>query len=261
MVPVTDGEIRVRLYQPDEAGGAGDKGPLVVFLHGGGWVIGSIDTHDGICRLLARQSGCVVASVEYRLAPEHQWPVPLRDCEQALGHLVANAAALSIDASRVVLAGDSAGGSMATIISNSPATGAYEVAGQVLLYPVTDLTASRPSYGRFLGGLPLVAESMQWFRELYVPAGTPLDQPTLSPLLHAEGRRQPPMFIATVGLDPLCDEGIEYAAMAARAGGLLEHHHLPRHMHGIFTAAGRISSAQNLLELGGLFIRRLSRHS
>ncbi|MDV6320967.1 alpha/beta hydrolase, partial [Chromohalobacter sp. HP20-39] len=91
MVPVTDGEIRVRLYEPDEAEGAGGNGPLVVFLHGGGWVIGSIDTHDGICRLLARQSGCIVASVEYRLAPEHQWPVPLRDCEQALGYLVANA--------------------------------------------------------------------------------------------------------------------------------------------------------------------------
>ncbi len=258
MVPVTDGEIRVRLYQPDEAECAGGKGPLVVFLHGGGWVIGSIDTHDGICRLLARQSGCIVASVEYRLAPGHQWPVPLRDCEQALGYLVANAAALSIDASRVVLAGDSAGGSMATIISNAPATGSYQVVGQVLLYPVTDLTASRPSYGRFQGGLPLVAESMQWFRDLYVPAGTPLDQPALSPLLHAEGRRQPPMFIATVGLDPLCDEGIEYAAMAARAGGLLEHHHLPRHIHGIFTAAGRISTARDLLERAGLFVRRLS---
>ena len=261
MVPVTDGAIRVRLYQPNEAECAGDKGPLVVFLHGGGWAIGSIDTHDGICRLLARQSGCIVASVEYRLAPEHQWPVPLRDCEEALGYLVANAAALSVDASRVVLAGDSAGGSMATIISNAPVTGAYEVAGQVLLYPVTDLTASRPSYARFRGGLPLVAESMQWFRDLYVPAGTPLDQPALSPLLHAEGRRQPPMFIATVGLDPLCDEGIEYAAMAARAGGLLEHHHLPRHMHGIFTAAARIGTAQDLLERAGLFIHRLSRQS
>lgn len=259
VVPVSGGAIRVRLYRP--AGGANTPElPLVFFIHGGGWVIGNIETHDGICRLLTRQTACTVASVEYRCSPEHQFPVPLRDCEQALEFLSENAAALSIDASRIIVAGDSAGGNMATIIANdaSAAAGQYAVIGQILLYPVTDLTVNGASYQRFQGGFPLVTNSMLWFRDQYVPVGTPLDHPHLSPLLYAEGRRQPPMFMVTVGLDPLCDEGIDYANSAARAGGLVEHHHLPGHMHGIFTAAGRVATARTLLERVAVFIQHLS---
>ncbi|WP_175719183.1 alpha/beta hydrolase [Burkholderia anthina] len=256
-VPVAGGSIRVRLYRPPATERV-DDAPLVVFIHGGGWVIGSADTHDGICRHLAAHGRCPVASVEYRRAPEHRWPVPLEDCEQALGYLVANAAALSIDASRVILAGDSAGGNMATIIANAPSAAGFRVIGQALFYPVTDLTASLPSYRRVQGGFPLVAESMLWFRDHYVPAGTPFDLPRLSPLLHAEDRRQPPMFIATVGLDPLCDEGIAYASCAARAGSTVEHHHLPGHHHGIVTAARHIAAARCLLERAASFVRRLA---
>ncbi|MFX1674745.1 alpha/beta hydrolase [Paraburkholderia sp. A2WS-5] len=256
-VPVADGSIRVRLYRPRD-GEANDENPLVVFIHGGGWVIGSVDTHDGICRHLARHSQCRVASVEYRRAPERQWPVPLEDCEQALDYLIANAPALSINASRVILAGDSAGGNIATIIANAASTVGSTVIGQILFYPVTDLTAMFPSYQRIQGGFPLVAESMLWFRNHYVPAGVPFDLPRLSPLLYAEGRRQPPMFIATMGLDPLCDEGIAYASCAARAGSNVEHHHLPGHHHGIVTAARNIAAARYLLERAVSFVRRLA---
>ncbi|ONP07953.1 alpha/beta hydrolase [Burkholderia cenocepacia] len=256
-VPVTGGSIRVRLYRTRNVEAVVGN-PLVVFIHGGGWVIGSVDTHDGICRHLARHSGCPVASVEYRRSPEHRWPVPLEDCERALDYLAAHASALSIDASRVVLAGDSAGGNMATIIANAASASASSIVGQILFYPVTDLTASLPSYRRIEGGFPLVAESMRWFRDHYVPSGTPLDLPRLSPLLHAEGRRQPPMFIATVGLDPLCDEGVAYASCAARAGSEVEHHHLPRHHHGIVTAARNIATARYLLERAASFVRRLA---
>ncbi|WP_412529810.1 alpha/beta hydrolase [Burkholderia lata] len=256
-VPVADGSIRVRLYRPPAGAGA-DGTPLVVFIHGGGWVIGSVDTHDGICRHLARHGGCAVASVEYRLAPEHRWPVPLDDCERALAYLAANASVLAINASRVILAGDSAGGNMATLIANAASSVGPAIIGQILFYPVTDLTASLPSYQRIQGGFPLVAESMLWFREHYVPAGTPFDLPRLSPLLHAEGRRQPPMFIATVGLDPLCDEGIAYASCAARAGSKVEHHHLPGHHHGIVTAARTVPAARYLLDRAASFVRRLA---
>ncbi|MBR8275427.1 alpha/beta hydrolase [Burkholderia cenocepacia] len=256
-VPVTGGSIRVRLYRTRNVE-AVIGNPLVVFIHGGGWVIGSVDTHDGICRHLARHSGCPVASVEYRRSPEHRWPVPLEDCERALDYLVAHASVLSIDASRVVLAGDSAGGNMATIIANAASASATSIVGQILFYPVTDLTASLPSYRRIECGFPLVAESMRWFRDHYVPAGTPLDLPRLSPLLHAEGRQQPPMFIATVGLDPLCDEGVAYASCAARAGSEVEHHHLPGHHHGIVTAARNIATARYLLERAASFVRWLA---
>lgn len=256
-VPVADGSIRVRLYRPRD-GEANGENPLIVFIHGGGWVIGSVDTHDGICRHLARYSQCPVASVEYRRAPEHQWPVPLEDCERALNYLITHAPELSIDVSRVVLAGDSAGGNMATIIANAASTVESTVIGQILFYPVTDLTAALPSYQRIQGGFPLVAESMLWFRDHYVPAGVPFDLPRLSPLLYAEGRRQPPMFIATMGLDPLCDEGIAYASCAARAGSNVEHHHLPGHHHGIVTAARNIAAARYLLERAASFVRRLA---
>ncbi|WP_175913997.1 alpha/beta hydrolase [Burkholderia metallica] len=256
-VPVPGGSIRVRLYRPPDAERV-DGGPLIVFIHGGGWVIGSVDTHDGICRHLARHGGCPVASVEYRRAPEHQWPVPLEDCEQALDSLIRHAPALSIDASRVILAGDSAGGNMATVMACAAPAAGTAIVGQILFYPVTDLTASLPSYQRIQAGFPLVAESMRWFRSHYVPAAVPFDHPRLSPLLHAQGRRQPPMFIATVGLDPLCDEGIAYASCAARAGSTVEHHHLPAHHHGIVTAARAIPTARYLLDRAAFFVRRLA---
>ena len=219
-------------------------------------MIGSVDTHDGICRHLARHGGCAVASVEYRLAPEHRWPVPLDDCERALDYLAANASALAIDASRMIL-GDSAGGNMATLIANAASAAGPAIIGQVLFYPVTDLTASLPSYQRIQGGFPLVAESMRWFRKHYVPAGTPFDLPRLSPLLH--GRQAAAADVhCHGGAGSVCDEGIAYASCAARAGSTVEHLHLPGHHHGIITAARTIPAARYLLDRAASFVRRLA---
>ncbi|WP_249674630.1 alpha/beta hydrolase [Pseudomonas abieticivorans] len=253
--PVAQGTAALRLYRP--AGSAGEAvTPWVLFIHGGGWVIGNLDSHDSLCRSLANQSGASVVAVDYRLAPEHRFPVPLDDCLAALRFVRDNASQLRLDLGNAVVAGDSAGGNMATVLANHPA---YQVEGvafkaQVLLYPVTDLTASHASYQRVTQGFPLTAKSMHWFREQYVPTGQDPSDARLSPLLHSEGRVQPDLFILTVGHDPLADEGIAYAGAAASAGTAVVHHHLPRHAHGVLTSAGKIETGRRLLAEAAQFI-------
>lgn len=252
---VAQGTAALRVYRP--AGiGAEALTPWVLFIHGGGWVIGNLDSHDSLCRSLANQSRASVVAVDYRLAPEHRFPVPLDDSLAALRYVRDNASALGLDVDTAVVAGDSAGGNMATVLANHPA---YQVPGvafkaQVLFYPVTDLTASHPSYQQITQGFALTAKSMYWFREQYLPQGQDLLDARLSPLLHAEGRVQPDLFILTVGLDPLADEGIAYASAAARAGTAVVHHHLPRHAHGLLTSAGKIASGRRLLTQAAQFI-------
>lgn len=256
--PVAGGTAALRVYRPAGTP-AQAMTPLVVFIHGGGWVIGDLDSHDGLCRTLANQSAATVVAVEYRLAPEHRFPVPLQDCAGALRYISTHAEQLKVDPGRTLLAGDSAGGNMATVLANDPdsQTLGLNIKGQVLFYPVTDLSASQPSYRRITCGFPLTANSMHWFREQYTGPVADLNDARLSPLLHAEGLRQPPLFILTVGHDPLADEGIAYAAAAARAGTLVEHVHLPAHAHGLLTSAGKIATGQRVLTQAARFAARI----
>jgi acetyl esterase len=253
--PVAQGTAALRLYRP-AASAADAVTPLVLFIHGGGWVIGDLESHDSLCRSLANKSGASVVAVDYRLAPEHRFPLPLDDCLAAVRFVRDNASALQLDLNNAVIAGDSAGGNMATVLANHPA---YEVKGlkfkaQVLFYPVTDLTASHNSYQRITSGFALTAKSMYWFREQYVSPDQDLSDARLSPLLHARGRVQPDLFILTVGLDPLADEGIAYAAAAAKAGTAVLHHHLPRHAHGLLTSAGKIETGRRMLDEAAKFV-------
>ncbi|AVD90899.1 alpha/beta hydrolase [Pseudomonas sp. SWI44] len=256
--PVAGGSAALRVYRP-----AGTPAQavtaLVVFIHGGGWVIGDLDSHDGLCRALANQSAATVVAVEYRLAPEHRFPIPLQDCAEALRYIANHAEQLKVDPGRTLLAGDSAGGNMATVLANDPEsqTLGLNIKGQVLFYPVTDLSASQPSYQRITRGFPLTANSMRWFRAQYTGPLTDWREAHLSPLLHAEGRRQPPLFILTVGHDPLADEGIAYAATAARAGTYVEHVHLPAHAHGLLTSAGKIATGQRVLTQAARFAAQI----
>ncbi|MFK3972983.1 alpha/beta hydrolase fold domain-containing protein [Pseudomonas sp. NPDC087358] len=253
--PVAQGTATLRLYRPMGCSPA-TRTPVVVFIHGGGWVIGDLQSHDSLCRSLANQSAVSVVAVNYRLAPEQRFPVPLDDCLAAVRFIRDNASDLHLDLGNAVIAGDSAGGNMATVLANHPAYQVQDVVfkAQVLFYPVTDLTASHPSYQRITQGFPLTAASMHWFREQYVPAGADLSDARLSPLLHAEGRVQPDLFMLTVGHDPLADEGIAYAAAAARAGTAVVHQHLPRHAHGLLTSAGKIETGRLLITRAAQFI-------
>lgn len=246
--------VGVRIYSPDDAPPAS----TIVFLHGGGWVFGSLDTHDTLCRRLAATTGATVVSVAYRLAPEHPYPAALEDARAVLT-AVLDGSALGLKPGRVAIVGDSVGGGLTAILAvearSSPLLERSQIAAQVLLYPVTDLTMTSPSYRRVTKGLPLVASTMRWFVDLYAGPDADLTSPELSPAFSAQPSEPIDAFVCTVGLDPLADEGIRYAGLLAEAGATVEHHHLPRHAHGLFTSAGAVATGARMLDTVADFLR------
>jgi acetyl esterase/lipase len=210
------GDIPVRIYVP-----AGD-GPFpgVVFLHGGGWVIGGLDTHDNICRAIARRAGAVVVSVDYRLAPEHPFPAALEDSVDAAAWVADNAAALAIDPRRLVIAGDSAGGALSTIVAaKARDTGGPAFALQVLVYPVADLSSfDTASHAEFAEDHFLTRSLMEWFATHYIPRAEDRTRPDASPACIADLRGLPPALVITAECDPLRDEGEAYAKRMQEAG-------------------------------------------
>ncbi len=249
------GSVPVRIYRPiDRPQG---PHPAVLFLHGGGWVIGDLDTHDGVCRYLAAESDATVVAVDYRLAPEHRFPAAHDDSAEAAAWLLSSGAEIDVDPTRVVVIGDSAGGGLAADLARRAASGRLPGAfrAQVLLYPVVDLRMQTPSYGRVKEGFPLTAASMQWFADHYAPAEIDRAREELSPLAYAVPDGLAPALVVTVGHDPLADEGIEYAAALAHAGVPVEHRHLPRHAHGLVTSSGRIPTGIEVLNRVAAYVR------
>jgi acetyl esterase len=208
-IPGRAGRIGVRIYAPKGAG----PFPGVAFFHGGGWVIGDLDTHDNICRAISRRAGAVVVSVDYRLAPEHAFPAALEDCLDATRWVAENAAALAIDARRLVVAGDSAGANMATVVAtHARDAGEPHVALQVLVYPVTNLSGfDTESHREFAEDHFLTRSLMQWFANLYIPRQADRAKPEISPAFAANLRGLPPALVITAECDPLRDEGETYA--------------------------------------------------
>jgi acetyl esterase len=214
-VSVKGGEIAVRLYEPAGKG----PHPALVFYHGGGWVIGDLYTHDGICRSLTNAAGCVVASVDYRLAPEAKYPVAAEDSYAALEWILANARRLNIDARRVAVGGDSAGGNLSAVVAlmardrKGPA-----IAYQVLIYPVTNSNLDTPSYHENATGYVLTREAMRWFWRHYLEHEEQGKEPLAAPLLAPSLAGLPPALVITAACDPLRDEGEAYAARLRDAG-------------------------------------------
>ena len=214
-VPVTDGKITVRLYSP---GGSGPH-PVLVFYHGGGWVIGDLDTHDGVCRSLTNAAGCVVASVDYRLAPEAKYPVAAEDSYTALQWIVANAARLKINPWRVAVGGDSAGGNLSAVVAlMARDRGGPALVYQALIYPVTNHSLDTPSYHENATGYVLTREAMRWFWRHYLARDEQGREPLASPLMAPSLAGLPPALVITAACDPLRDEGEAYAARLRDAG-------------------------------------------
>lgn len=206
--------VPARLYRPNNRTDIG----LLVFYHGGGWVLGSINTHDDVCRKLAQSMGHAVLSVDYRLAPEFAFPEPLNDCVVALRWAHAHASELGIDASRIAVGGDSAGGNLAAAVANLQPV---PLKFQMLIYPVTDATRSSQSYKDNGEGYRLTAAGMKWFCDHYLSGaiGSPTD-PRVSPLF-ADAvtlASAPPAIVITAEYDPLRDEGEQYAQRLLEAG-------------------------------------------
>ena len=212
-------ELAARAYRPFATAGSEDVGaPLVVFFHGGGWVIGDLDTHDGLARAIARALGAIVLSVAYRLAPEHPFPAAVDDAVEATVWAAEHARELGAHPTALVVAGDSAGGALATVVARRARdAGGPALAAQLLLYPVTDLAMTSASYREHAGGYGLTAATMAWFVTQY---GAPADTPDASPVAAAADDLAglPPAVISTAEYDPLRDEGDAYARALAAAG-------------------------------------------
>jgi acetyl esterase len=217
-VPGQAGPIPARFYVP---GGlpAGAAAPLLVYYHGGGWVIGDLDTHDGVCRFLAAAAGVMVLSVDYRLAPEHPFPAAVEDAWAGFAWAAANAAEMGADPARIGVAGDSAGGNLAAVVSLlAKAGGGAMPAMQLLLYPPTDSAGDLPSRNLFSEGFLLTKDDMDTFERHYLPPGTDATDPRVSILLAPDLTGLPPAYVATAGFDPLRDEGEAYALRMREAG-------------------------------------------
>jgi acetyl esterase len=228
------GEIRFRRYRP--LGSAPGPLPTLIYYHGGGFVIGNIETHDSTCRRLANKGRCQVISIDYRLAPEHPFPAPIDDGIAAFRHIRNNAASLEVDAKRIAVGGDSAGGTMAAVVCQScRAVGEKMPAFQMLIYPATDSSRQSASRQEFAAGYFLDKELSDWFRNAYAPAGADLEDLRLSPLLETDFAGLPPAFVLTAGFDPLRDEGRAYANRLIDAGVKTTYVNYPGTVHGFFS--------------------------
>ena len=220
-VPGPAGDIPVRVYRP-AAAPLGDPRPILVWFHGGGWVIGDLDTADVTCRALANATGAIVVSVDYRLAPEHRFPAAVDDCVAALEWVIAHGDELGGDPSRIAVGGDSAGGNLAAVVSLAARDKGIAVRHQLLVYPVTDATFTQPSIDENGEGYLLTKESMLWFGDHYLGAqGDPKD-PRLSPLHADELAGVAPATVFTAEFDPLRDEGEAYAERLREADVAVE---------------------------------------
>jgi acetyl esterase len=232
LIPVKDAEINVRIYTPEGQG----PFPVFVYYHGGGWVLGDIPIADASCRMLANKTQRIVVSVDYRLAPEYKFPVPVEDSYAALQWVSKNAASLNASASNIVVGGDSAGGNLAAAMTlksreeNGPA-----IAGQVLIYPVTALSYDSPSYEEFKEGFGLDRDLMIWFGDYYIRNEEDAKNVLVAPILAEDLSNLPPAYVLTAEYDVLRDEGEAYAERLMEAGVYVETSREEGLIHGFFT--------------------------
>jgi acetyl esterase len=235
-IPGPAGPIGARLYVP---AGAPVPAPLLVYLHGGGWVVCDLDTHDNGCRFLARETGVLVLSVDYRLAPEHPFPAAVDDALTAFRFVIDNARDLGAAEGAVAIGGDSAGANLAIVVSRlSGSDGGRAPAFTLGLYPVTDLSTKRHSYRLFGENFLLTEAQMDWYREHYLRDDSAALDPRASPILATDLTGLPPTYIATAGFDPLRDEGEEYALRLREAGVQVACRRHRGLIHGFLNAVG-----------------------
>jgi len=254
-MPGPAGPLPYRSYTPLDA--ASDPLPALVYFHGGGFVIGDLDTHDGLCRLLANASGCRIFSVAYRLAPEHKFPSGVEDAYAAARWVAAHARELGIDENRIAIGGDSAGATLSAVVCQlAKARGEPQLALQFLLYPATESGVDTPSRLALAEGYLLEKKSIEWFFEQYVESGTDPIDPRLSPLLAEDLSGLPPAHIHTAEYDPLVDEGKAYADKLASAGVAVEYTCHAGMIHHFFCLAGAIPYARTAIANAGAAMKR-----
>jgi len=245
-IPGRGGDLSVRIYTPNGNG----PFPLMVFFHGSGFVLCTLDTHDGVCRNLCNAAGCVVVSVDYRLAPEHKFPAGPADCHAATKWAAEHARALNADPERIVIAGDSAGGNMVAVTAlMNRDKGGPALRGQLIIYPVTDyFNSGHPSYRENAEGYGLRAAGMRWFWGHYLNSESEAENPFAAPLRAKDLRGLPPALIITAQYDVLRDEGERYGARLAEAGVPAKVSRYEGMNHGFFNMYGIVDKAKQALE-------------
>ena len=241
------GPVPVRAYRPKGAG-KDEVLPALVYFHGGGWVIGDLDTHDVVCRTLANGARCAVFSVEYRKAPEAPFPAAVDDCFSALSFVFANSNSLRVNPTQIAVGGDSAGGNLATVMAlMAREAGAPAISFQLLIYPGADMRMKHPSIKRNGEGYLLTEKVMVYFRGHYVPREADWQDWRVSPLLAKSLKGLPPAYVLTAGFDPLVDEGREYAERMQKEGVPVEYKNYPDMVHGFITMGRVLDTASAAL--------------
>ena len=248
---VDAGGVPCRLYRPSGVHGL----PLVVYLHGGGWVVGDLDTHDHVCRTLANKAEMAVLSVDYRLAPEHKFPAALDDAQVATLWAFENAAQLGVDPSRLAIAGDSAGGNLASVIAQR---GVVPLKYQVLIYPAVDMSMTLPSIEANAVGPTLTKKMMGWFIDQYLRDENDRHDVAASPILAGDDvlATVPPALVVTSEFDPLCDDGEEYGKRLAKNGVNASVVRFNGTLHGFFSMLAGVDDAVGAHDLVVSYLRR-----
>jgi acetyl esterase len=248
------GAVAARIYRP--AGShAGDALPVVVYFHGGGWTFGDLDTHDVPCRTLANFGHFAVASIDYRLAPEHKFPAAIDDAFAAVQWVARDGAALGLDPKRIAVAGDSAGGNLAAAAAMLARDAGLPLMMQALIYPAVDMRADTPSHFEFAKGYVLDRDAVLWNLRNYLRTDEDARDPRASPLLASDHRGLAPAYIITAGFDPLLDEGAAYAGKLTAAGVAVTYECFEGMVHGFITMGRVLAAANHALYRTGLLLR------
>ena len=244
VIPGAAGDIKARCYRPlgEDPGAAL---PAVVYFHGGGWTCGDLDTHDSVCRGIAVHGRCITVAVDYRMGPEHKFPAAVEDATAAVKWVSANAGSLRVDASRLAVAGESAGGNLAAVAAIALRESGPAVAMQVLAYPVVDQASDTESLRRFARGYSLTADLLRWYQSQYLRGEGDRADWRASPLRARDHSRLPPAYVLTAGFDPLRDEGKAYADRLERAGVSVVYECFEGMIHGFLPMGGALAAARH----------------
>jgi acetyl esterase/lipase len=242
-IPAPHGSIPARVYTPKTLRKANGLSPCLVFFHGGGWVIGDLDSHDVVCRKLAHEGELIVISVDYRLAPEHRFPAAVNDAIAATKWVADNARQFGIDAARISVGGDSAGGNLAAVVALAARDGnGPKLAGQVLIYPATDFAMNTLSHSEPDTSILLTHSVVKWFCNHYL-GDADINDWRASPARAKSLAGLPPAYVLIAGGDPLRDEGDEYAKRLKQAGVAVTYRYFPGQFHGFFTMGKLLNQA------------------
>jgi acetyl esterase len=258
-IPSPAGPIPARIYTPKNLRKADGLAPCLVFFHGGGWVIGDLDSHDVVCRKLADEGELIVVSVDYRLAPEHKFPAAVDDAIAATRWIAEHAKQHGIDASRLMVGGDSAGGNLAAVVAIAARDGnGPDIAGQVLIYPAIDFAMTHPSHREPETSILLTHSVILWFRDHYLNGVADVHDWRASPARAKTLIGLPPAYVLTAGADPLRDEGEEYARRLTEAGVPVTYRHFPGQFHGFFTMGKLLQQANVAASEIGVWLKALN---